>query len=45
LTKKHIAGDFAGAKAEFGRWNKNAGKVMRGLTRRREAEAALYAKP
>ena len=44
LTKKHVAGDFAGARAEFGRWNKNAGKVMRGLTRRREAEAALYAK-
>lgn len=42
LTKKHKAGDITGAKAEFARWNRNAGKVMRGLTRRREAEAALY---
>jgi GH24 family phage-related lysozyme (muramidase) len=45
LTKKHKARDYVGAKAEFARWNKNAGRVMRGLTRRREAEAALYAKP
>lgn len=45
LTKKHKAGDYGGAKAEFARWNKNAGKVMAGLTRRRAAEAALYAKP
>lgn len=45
LTRKHKARDYAGAKAEFARWNKNAGRVMRGLTRRRAAEAALYAKP
>ena len=43
LLKKHKAGDYAGAAAEFGRWNKAAGKVMAGLTRRRAAEAALYA--
>lgn len=42
LTKKHRAGDYAGAAAEFARWVKNDGKVMRGLVRRREAEAALY---
>ena len=42
LTQKHIAGDYAGAAQEFARWNKAAGKVMRGLVRRREAEAALY---
>lgn len=42
LTQKHIAGDYAGAAAEFARWNKAAGKVMRGLVRRREAEAELY---
>ena len=42
LLKKHKAGDFAGAANEFGRWNKAAGKVMKGLTRRRAAEAALY---
>jgi GH24 family phage-related lysozyme (muramidase) len=45
LTKKHKQGDFAGAAAEFARWNKNAGKVMRGLTRRRTAEAELYNRP
>lgn len=28
--------------AEFARWNKAAGKVMKGLTRRREAESKLY---
>lgn len=43
LLKKHKAGDYAGSKAEFARWNKNDGKVMAGLTRRRAAEAALYA--
>ena len=43
LLKKHKAGDYAGAAAEFARWNKAAGKVMTGLTRRRAAEAALYA--
>jgi GH24 family phage-related lysozyme (muramidase) len=42
LLKKHKAGDHGGAKAEFARWNKNDGKVMAGLTRRRAAEAALY---
>lgn len=42
LLKKHKAGDHAGAAAEFVRWNKAAGKVLAGLTRRREAEAALY---
>jgi lysozyme len=43
LLRKHKAGDFAGAAAEFARWNKAAGKVLPGLTRRRTAEAALYA--
>lgn len=42
LLRKHCAGDFAGAAKEFARWNKAAGKVMAGLTRRRAAEAALY---
>lgn len=42
LTKKHRAGDHAGAAREFGRWNKAGGRVMRGLTRRRAAEAKLY---
>ena len=43
LLRKHKAGDFAGAAAQFAVWNKAAGKVLAGLTRRRAAEAALYA--
>ena len=43
LTRKHVAQDHAGARAEFGRWTRNAGKVMAGLVRRRVAEADLYA--
>jgi lysozyme len=43
LLRKHKAGDFAGAAAEFARWNKAAGRILPGLTRRRAAEAALYA--
>lgn len=42
LLKKHRAGDKAGARAEFAKWNRAAGRVMAGLTRRRAAEAALY---
>lgn len=42
LLRKHKAGDYAGAAAEFGKWNKAAGRVLPGLTRRRAAEAALY---
>ncbi len=42
LTKKHVAGDHAGAAREFGRWNRAAGQVLKGLTRRRAAEAELY---
>lgn len=42
LLKKHKAGDYKGAAAEFARWNKAGGRVMAGLTRRRAAEAQLY---
>jgi GH24 family phage-related lysozyme (muramidase) len=45
LTKKHLAGKFVDAQAEFAKWVKNDGKVMNGLVRRRAAEAALYSKP
>lgn len=45
LTKRHKAGRFADAKSEFARWNKNDGRVMRGLVRRRKAEADLYGTP
>lgn len=42
LTRRHRAGDFAGAAAEFARWKMAGGRVLRGLVRRRAAEAALY---
>jgi lysozyme len=45
LLRKHKAKDYKGAAAEFAKWNKAAGKVLAGLTRRRAAEAALYARP
>jgi lysozyme len=45
LLKKHRARDFEGAANEFLKWNKAAGKVMAGLTRRRAAERALYRLP
>lgn len=35
-------GDFEGAAGQFERWNKNDGKVMKGLTRRRASEKALF---
>lgn len=44
LTRKHVAGDFAGAAREFDRWCYAGGRVMKGLARRRAAEAALYRK-
>lgn len=43
LLKKHLRGDYAGARAEFPKWNKAKGQVLRGLIRRRAAEAELYA--
>lgn len=43
LTKRHCMGDFDGATREFQRWNKAAGRVLKGLTNRRMAEAQLYA--
>lgn len=42
VLRKHKAGDYAGAAAAFGMWVRNDGRVMRGLVRRRAAEAALY---
>lgn len=43
LLKKLNAGNIKGAQDEFAKWNKVKGKVVRGLTRRRAAEAALFA--
>jgi lysozyme len=42
LTKRHVEGRYAEAETEFGRWINNAGKPMKGLVRRRAAEAKLY---
>jgi GH24 family phage-related lysozyme (muramidase) len=40
--KKVNAQDFAGAAAEFKKWNKANGKVLAGLTRRRASEALMF---
>jgi GH24 family phage-related lysozyme (muramidase) len=42
LTRRHVAGDHAGAAREFGRWVLAGGRTLPGLVRRRAAEAALY---
>lgn len=42
LLRMHKEGDYAGAALQFARWNKQAGKVLNGLTTRRAAEAAIY---
>lgn len=42
LLRKLNDGDVNGAADEFLRWNKAGGKVLKGLTRRREAERALF---
>lgn len=44
LLKKLNAKDYAGAAAEFPKWNKAGGKVLKGLVRRREAEQKLFLK-
>jgi lysozyme len=43
LLKKLNRGDYAGAQAEFMKWNKAGGKQFRGLSIRRAKEAALFA--
>jgi lysozyme len=42
LLKLVNASDFDGAANEFVKWNKADGKAMKGLTRRRQAEALLF---
>jgi lysozyme len=44
LLRMVNAGDFVGAANQFLRWNKAGGKVLAGLTRRREAEKQLFLK-
>jgi lysozyme len=36
------AGDYKGAAAQFDRWNKAGGKVLKGLVTRRAAERAMF---
>ena len=45
LLKKLNKGDFAGAAAEFHKWNKAGGKVRAGLVTRRAQEAELFLTP
>jgi lysozyme len=42
LLKVLNAGDYDGVPAQMMRWNKAGGKVLEGLTRRRQAEADLF---
>lgn len=42
LVAMHNKGDHAGAANQFARWNKQAGVVLKGLVRRREAEREMY---
>jgi lysozyme len=42
VLRHHKAGNKPGAEASFLLWNKAGGRVLPGLTRRRNAEAALY---
>ena len=42
VLRRHNGRDFAGAAAAFHMWNKQKGKVLAGLVRRRNAEARLY---
>jgi len=45
LLRLHNAGDYAGAAAQFARWDIAGGEVEEGLVTRRAAEARLYATP
>lgn len=42
LARMMNAHDVGGAALQFVRWNKDNGKVVNGLTRRRQAEADLF---
>lgn len=42
LLRKLNAGDYVGAKAEFGKWVNAGGKPAAGLIKRRAKEAALF---
>ncbi|WP_198420734.1 lysozyme [Massilia atriviolacea] len=42
LLSRLNAGDFAGAAAQFDRWDRSKGTVLAGLLRRRQAETAEF---
>ena len=42
MLKVLNSGDYAGVPAQIKRWNKAGGKVLEGLTRRRQAEADMF---
>ncbi|WP_395443551.1 lysozyme [Caulobacter sp. UC70_42] len=42
LLRMHKDGECENARLQFARWNKQAGKVLNGLTKRRAGEAAIY---
>ena len=42
LLRKFNEGDHEGAAKEFPRWNKAGGKVLAGLTKRRNEEKAMF---
>jgi len=42
LLRMHNAGRYEDAAQQFNRWDKAAGKVMKGLQRRRHAEKCVY---
>ena len=42
LLRKLNAGDYDGAASEFARWNKAGGRVLAGLSNRRERERATF---
>ena len=42
LLKVLNSGDYAGVPEQIMRWNKAGGKVLAGLTKRRDAEAELF---
>lgn len=42
LRRLHNEGAYDAAAMQFARWSRANGKVMKGLTRRRAAEASLY---
>lgn len=42
LLRMHKDGEYENARLQFARWNKQAGRVLNGLTKRRAGEAEIY---